>query len=145
MKMTSTEMVEHLRAIAEEFSLLANEQQSIAQQYKLQAEKYYKSEYIAKGDDCNKKDKYFSIKAKSSTQSAKNAIALAEKLCANDEEVMNKLQKIETLIQQSNVRYSLEACKSLKILIWRFFLQKQEPYSIHLRRCGELYDPTKKS
>ena len=122
--MTPTEMLEHLRAIANEFTL-------VAEQFESQAEQYSKCGNHAKAKDCLKE-------AEESRKIAKDARVSAQKIIDNDEKFMIELQQLEIFIDQDNTSHSREACKFLIILIKKLFLETKEPYSTHLRTCGEL-------
>jgi hypothetical protein len=124
--MTPTEMVEHLRAIAEEFI-------SQAETFEFQAEQYYERRKDAKVKECLKE-------AKDCRQSAKDARVLAQNFCDKEKKVISELEQLQELI--INRDYSKEACESLKILINKFLLATKEPYSTHLRTCGEFYELT---
>lgn len=123
MKMTSTEteMVEHLRAIANEFI-------SQAERFESQAEHYSERQNNARAEDCLKE-------AKDCRQSAEKARVLAQKLIEKDKTVISELEKLQKII--INQDYSKEACISLEILINNFSLAKKEPYSTHLKTCGK--------
>jgi hypothetical protein len=107
--MTPTEIAAHLEAQAETLEILATQCDDL--QENEQAEK------------CR--------------QSAKDARILAQQVLDNNQYVISELQKLQQLINEChNHNYPREACRTLKILIERFMLEKREPYSTHLTNCG---------
>ena len=140
--MTPEKITEHLEIEAKKLISQADQIKSQADRIKSQADKHHKSGKIAEAKECTRKAEECAVKEKDCRKRAQDAINLAQKVRAKDKKSISDIDKLHRLINQCK---SNEACKFLEIVIKKFILEKTEPYSTHLRKCGELYGLTQNS
>lgn len=140
--MTPEKITEHLEIEAKKLISQADQIKSQADRIKSQADKHHKSGKIAEAKECTRKAEECAVKEKDCRKRAQDAINLAQKVRAKDKKSISDIDELHTLINQCK---SNEACKFLEIVIKKFILEKTEPYSTHLRKCGELYGLTQNS
>jgi hypothetical protein len=142
MKMTPEKITENLEIEAKKLISLADKIKVQADKMQFQADNHHKSGKIAEAKESTRKAKECAVKQKECRKRAEDAINLAQKVRAKDRKSISDIDELHRLMNQCK---SNEACKFLEIVIKKFILEKTEPYSTHLRKCGELYGLTQKS
>jgi hypothetical protein len=141
-KMTSTEIAEHLKKEAKELNSLADEMQSQAEETQSLAKHYYDAGNIEDEKECSTKSEECAVKAQELRKRAQDVINLAQKVRDKDEKAINDINQLHTLMDEcTSNNFSNEcakACKFLVELIKQFILEKTEPYSTSFGKCGKL-------
>lgn len=142
MKMTSTEIAEHLEKQANKFQSQADEFKNKADRFKILAKKYSDSGQISEEEECTTKAEECAVKEKDCRERAQDAIDLAQEVRDQNEKAISDINQLHELMDKcTSKKFSAEcaqACKFLVELIKKFILEKTEPYSTSWGKCGKL-------